>query len=67
MIILGGILVLLMGVVMLFFPQLVYDITQSWKSSSAGEPSQLYIIATRIGGVCCLLVGIAGIISVLIM
>ena len=66
MIIWGSIFVLLMGVVMFFFPQFIYEVTESWKSYSAGEPSRLYIISTRFGGVCCLLVGIAGIISVFI-
>jgi len=67
MIVLGSIFVLLMGVVMLFFPQFIYEVTESWKSYSAGEPSRLYIISIRFGGMCCLLVGIAGIISEFIL
>ena len=67
MIVLGSIFVLLTGVVMLFFPQFIYEVAESWKSYSAGKPSRLYIISTRFGGVCCLLVGIAGIISVFIL
>jgi len=67
MIVLGSIFVLLMGVVMLLFPQFIYEVTESWKSYSAGEPSRLYIISIRFGGMCCLLVGIAGIISEFIL
>lgn len=67
MIVLGSIFVLLTGVVMLFFPQFIYEVTESWKSYSAGKPSRLYIISIRFGGVCCLLAGIAGIISVFIL
>ena len=67
MIIFLSIFILIMGGVMLLFPELVYELTESWKSYSAGEPSDFYIISTRVGGVCCLLAGIAGIISVFIL
>ena len=39
----------------------VYEITESWKSNSSGEPSGMYKISIRIGGIACSLVGIAGI------
>ncbi len=67
MILLGSIFVLIMGTVMLLFPEFIYDVTESWKSYSAGEPSKLYIISTRIGGVCCLLAGIVGIVSLFVL
>ena len=67
MIVIGSIFVLLIGVIMLFFPQFIYEITESWKSYSAGEPSRLYIISTRFGGVCFLLVGILGLVSLFIL
>ena len=67
MIILGSIFILIMGIVMLLFPEFIYEITESWKSYSAGEPSKLYIISTRIGGGCFILVGVVGLISEFIL
>ena len=55
-----GILVAVIGVVMLVNPKLIYDITESWKSDGATEPSKRFILETRLGGVLFLLVGIGG-------
>lgn len=63
MVILGSIFLLIVGVLMLFFPDVVYSITESWKSNASSEPSGLYKIHIRIGGIVCSLVGIAGIIT----
>ena len=63
MIILGSIFLLIVGMLMLCFPNEVYDITESWKSNASSEPSGLYKIHIRIGGIACSLVGIAGIIA----
>ena len=60
---LGGIFLLLAGVLMLCFPGVIYELTESWKSNASGEPSGLYRISTRIGGMACTLVGLAGIIT----
>ena len=54
-----GILFLIIGFVMLRFPEFIYEITESWKSYSSGEPSDLYKLSTRVGGVAYILVGIA--------
>lgn len=62
MIIIGGILLLIMGLVMLVSPATFYEITESWKSNSVGEPSDLFIISTRVGGVACTLAGIGAIV-----
>ena len=67
MIIVGSIFVLIAGVVMLCFPTTVYDITEGWKSYASSEPSDLYLIHTRIGGISCSIVGIAGIIAGMIL
>ncbi|MBR5873762.1 MAG: hypothetical protein IKY90_03385 [Oscillospiraceae bacterium] len=61
MIIIGSIFLLIVGVLMLCFPDVVYSITESWKSNTSSEPSGLYKIHIRIGGIACSLVGIAGI------
>ena len=60
MYILLSILLILGGLLMLFFPDLVYDLSESWKSNRSAEPSRLYLISTRFGGVMFLLVGIGG-------
>ena len=62
MYILLSILLILGGLLMLFFPDLVYDLSESWKSNRSAEPSRLYLISTRFGGVMFLLVGIGGMI-----
>jgi hypothetical protein len=57
MLLLGALLVIV-GLVMLVRPALIWSIGEQWKSSDATEPSALYILSTRFGGVMCLLVGI---------
>lgn len=67
MIILGSIFLLIVGILMLCFPDVVYGIIESWKSNASSEPSGLYKIHIRIGGIVCSLVGSAGIISSFIL
>ena len=60
MYILLGIVLIFWGLVMLCFPDLVYELTESWKSSRSEEPSDFYRLSTRFGGVMFILVGIGG-------
>ena len=60
MYILLGIVLIFWGLVMLCFPDLVYELTESWKSSRSKEPSDFYRLSTRFGGVMFILVGIGG-------
>lgn len=62
MIIIFGIYLLITGLFMLVSPATFYKITESWKSNSAGEPSDLFIISTRAGGLFCTLAGIGAIV-----
>ena len=55
-----GIILIVWGFVMVRFPDIVYELTQSWKNYSSGEPSDLYRLSTRFGGVMCILAGICG-------
>lgn len=55
-----GIVIAILGAVMLVKPEAVYTITESWKSSTSGEPSDFYLLSTRIGGGFFLVVGLAG-------
>ena len=65
MIIILGIYLLITGLFMLVSPATFYKITESWKSNSAGEPSDLFIFSTRVGGAFCTLAGIGAIVVVL--
>ena len=55
-----GIVLIIWGFIMVRFPDVVYELTQSWKNYSSGEPSDLYRFSTRFGGVMCILAGLCG-------
>ena len=61
--ILLSLLLLVIGFLMLRFPQEIYDLTESWKSNTPGEPSKWYRISLRVGGIAFLLVGVMGLVS----
>lgn len=67
MFILCGIILFIVGCIMLRFPDVIYEITESWKSYSSGEPSDLYRFSTRIGGAVFILVGISALVAALIV
>jgi uncharacterized membrane protein len=59
-----GIALIIAGVLMMVRPNVVWTITESWKSNDATEPSNLYKWSTRFGGAMCTIVGV-GVIIVL--
>lgn len=61
-----SIIIAIIGITMILKPGLIYDITESWKTYTDSEPSELYLFNTRLGGVVFLLIGIAGIIILLV-
>lgn len=61
-----GILLIVLGLVMVVFPEFIYELTESWKSDVIGPPSRWYIIGTRFGGVMCTLAGLGGVIILFI-
>jgi len=63
MMLLLSIFILIIGSLMLVKPGIWWEITESWKSYDAMEPSDFYIKATRFGGCAFTLVGAAGIIA----
>lgn len=67
MYILLGIILVIIGLVMLIKPEIVFEITESWKHSSDTEPSDFYKLETRIGGAVLLIVGAAGSIILLFL
>ena len=56
--IIGGILVLAVGIFAFAKPDLIWEFTERWKSERADEPSDLYVLSTRIGGILLALAGI---------
>lgn len=62
-----AILLTLFGLLMLVRPTVIWKITESWKSNDGTEPSDLYILSTRFGGVMCTLAGLGVIIAYLFL
>lgn len=60
------ILLFLFGLLMIFRPATVWFLLESWKSNDATEPSDLYILSTRFGGILCTLAGAGGVIALFI-
>lgn len=52
----------LVGLLMIFKPEIVWKLTESWKSYNADEPSSLYKWSTRFGGIIFLSIGMIGIV-----
>jgi hypothetical protein len=59
--IIGGIFLILVGLALFLDPEFIWELTESWKCGCMAEPSDLYIIQTKVGGVVFILVGIVGI------
>ena len=64
--ILLGLLLLVIGFLMLRFPEEIYNLAEGWKSNSPGEPSKWYRISLRVGGIFFLLAGVMGLVSLFI-
>ena len=62
MLFLMGMFLLLLGAVLIAFPAVIYELTQSWKHGSASGPSERYVQCTRIEGAIFALVGAAGVV-----
>ncbi len=58
MFILIGILSLILAALMFCFPNVVYSITELWKSEYSGEPSDAYKTHIRIKGIGLFCLGI---------
>lgn len=54
----GGILIFALGMFIFLKPDLVWKLTEEWKSYRAGEPSDLYLKTTKIGGILFSLFGV---------
>lgn len=65
--VLGGLFLIAIGLVMFFKPKWVWKLTEQWKSDWADEPSDLYVLSTKIGGVLFMLGGVAVIVGSLVL
>lgn len=67
LIILGCALILAIGILMFLKPDIVWHLTESWKSDNANGPSDFYLKATRLSGVlivvCSILITVLSLIS----
>lgn len=55
----GGIVIFALGGFIFLKTDIIWKITEQWKSYSADEPSDLYLISMKTGGVLFMLLGIA--------
>ena len=54
----GGIFFFALGMVLFWKPDLVWKLTEEWKSYCADEPSEFYLKVTPISGILLALFGI---------
>lgn len=57
--VLGGLVMASVGLFLFLRPALLWRITEQWKSYAADEPSRLYNISTKFGGVLLMVLGVA--------
>ena len=60
--VLAGVVFVVLGVFLFVRPDLVWKLTEQWKSYRADEPSELYVISTKVGGVAFALCGVAAVV-----
>jgi len=58
-----SLLLIIVGLLMAIRPSMIWAVTERWKSHDATEPSGLYVVSTRIGGVLFILAGIGGVLG----
>ena len=54
----GGIIIFALGMFIFLKPDLVWKLTEEWKSYRADEPSEFYLKDAKIGGISFALFGI---------
>lgn len=55
---LAGITFCILGIFLFLKPDLYWKLTEKWKSYRADEPSDLFLISTKFGGILFVLLGI---------
>ena len=54
----GGMIIFALGMFIFLKPDLVWKLTEEWKSYRADEPSEFYLKVAKIGGISFALFGI---------
>ena len=62
-----SIILIVVGILLLLFPHTIFELTQSWKYASVTDPSKLYLISTRIGGIILMGVGAVCIVVIVLI
>jgi hypothetical protein len=57
-----GVIFFALGFLMIFAPKAYFDITQGWKNNSDTDPSSMFILNTRFGGIVFVIAGIVAVI-----
>lgn len=57
--VIAGVLILALGVFLFCRPETFWRLTEQWKSYRADEPSGLYRISTKFGGICFMAAGLS--------
>ena len=55
--VLGGTVIAALGAFVFLKPDLVWELTEKWKSYCADEPSDFYLKSTKAGGILLALLG----------
>lgn len=63
----AGVIFAVIGIFIFLKPDVIWNLTEKWKSYRADEPSELYLKSTKFGGVLFILLGIVMIILPLIL
>lgn len=58
-----SLLLIIFGLLMLIRPTIIWTITERWKSHDATEPSGIYVVSARFGGILVTLAGIGGVLG----
>lgn len=56
--IVAGVFLLALGVFLFRKPEMFWRLTEQWKSYRADEPSDLYRVSTKFGGICFMIAGV---------
>lgn len=62
-----GFCLIALGIFMFMKPQIIWNLTEKWKSYRADEPSDLYCTSTKFGGVMFALCGLMMVVLPLIL
>ncbi len=62
----AGIVLIAIGALLFCKPDLIWKLTEEWKSTRADGPSDFYLESTKFGGVLFMLCGIVAIVLLLV-